>query len=374
VDSVIDDLIITARKCERAAGAFEAEPLAGIKDRLLDAATSLAQAWSGSWIGYHASLYINGLRPRRPDEVFDPEFGLMESFSNQTVGDWQEYTQKAIEQEILRRAELVDLQPLLDAARAAREVFDRTMDHVIPTLDALLAEQQDTALQNVRKKVEEIKSCISRQAYFDLRRPNQFVTRDHLASSHGIQVPPHFAVEAHVIELASHGLQLKKLATEIKRTVTYLQQRHKMKGTSVARTDGKIFIGHGRSPVWKDLREFLREDLDLEPDEFNGQPTAGMTTKERLEQMLDDACFAFLVMTAEDEAADGTLRARENVVHEAGLFQGRLGFRRAILLLEEGCHEFSNIQGLTQIRFPTGNLNAVREEIRKVMRRESIIK
>ena len=50
--------------------------------------------------------------------------------------------------------------------------------------------------------------------------------------------------------------------------------------------------------------------------------------------------MAFLVMTAEDEQPDGTLRARDNVIHEAGLFQDRLGFKRAIILLEEGCEEF----------------------------------
>jgi predicted nucleotide-binding protein len=38
-----------------------------------------------------------------------------------------------------------------------------------------------------------------------------------------------------------------------------------------------------------------------------------------------------------------------NVIHEAGLFQGRLGFERAIILLEDGCEEFSNIQGYGQI-------------------------
>ncbi len=48
----------------------------------------------------------------------------------------------------------------------------------------------------------------------------------------------------------------------------------------------------------------------------------------------------------------GVCQARMNVIHEAGLFQGRLGFTKAILLLEDGCSEFSNIQGLGQIRFP----------------------
>jgi predicted nucleotide-binding protein len=68
--------------------------------------------------------------------------------------------------------------------------------------------------------------------------------------------------------------------------------------------------------------------------------------------MLDAAAIAFLVLTAEDETADGKMQARMNVVREAGLFQGRLGFSRAIIMLEEGCEALSNIEGLGQIRFP----------------------
>jgi len=51
--------------------------------------------------------------------------------------------------------------------------------------------------------------------------------------------------------------------------------------------------------------------------------------------MMNHAGIALLVLTAEDETADGKEVARQNVVHEAGLFQGRLGFARAIILLEE---------------------------------------
>jgi len=90
--------------------------------------------------------------------------------------------------------------------------------------------------------------------------------------------------------------------------------------------------------------------------------------------MLDAAEFAFLVMTAEDTHSDNTAHARENVVHEAGLFQGRLGFKRAIILLEQGCAEFSNIHGLTVIRFPKGDLKPAFEGIRRVLERENIIK
>lgn len=80
-----------------------------------------------------------------------------------------------------------------------------------------------------------------------------------------------------------------------------------------------------------------------------------MSVKERLASMLDKSAFAF------------------NVIHEIGLFQGRLGFSRAIVLLEDGCVEFSNIHGIVQLRFRQGELIAQAEEIRRILEREGLL-
>jgi predicted nucleotide-binding protein len=137
----------------------------------------------------------------------------------------------------------------------------------------------------------------------------------------------------------------------------------------------RVFIGHGGlSTAWRDLKDFLVERLALSWDEFNREATAGIATKERLQTMLDQSQFAFLIMTAEDERADGSKMARANVIHEVGLFQGRLGFEKAIVLLEEGCGEFSNITGIGQIRFRQGDISSSFEEVRRVLEREEIIR
>jgi predicted nucleotide-binding protein len=135
----------------------------------------------------------------------------------------------------------------------------------------------------------------------------------------------------------------------------------------------RVFMGHGGSLVWHQLKAFLTDRLHLACDEFNSESVAGISTTERLQTLLDRAGFAFLVMTAEDIFADSSTHARENVIHEAGLFQGRLGFKRAIILLEDGCAQFSNIHGLTYIGFPKGNLEPVFERIRHVLEREGIL-
>lgn len=136
----------------------------------------------------------------------------------------------------------------------------------------------------------------------------------------------------------------------------------------------RVFIGHGRSRCWEQLRDLLRDRLHLEWEEFNRISVAGVSTQERLREMVESVGFAFLVMTAEEEREGGKLAARDNVIHEVGLFQGRLGFKRAVILLEEDCAEFSNIAGLSEIRFPKGNLMAKSEEIRRVLEREGFVK
>lgn len=135
----------------------------------------------------------------------------------------------------------------------------------------------------------------------------------------------------------------------------------------------RVFIGHGRSLVWRELKDFIVDRLALPWDEFNRESVAGLATSDRLDQMLKSVSFAFLIMTAEDEHADSKLHARENVVHEVGLFQGKLGSRRAIILLEEGCSTFSNIHGLSHVPFPASRISTTFEEIRRVLEREQII-
>ena len=157
------------------------------------------------------------------------------------------------------------------------------------------------------------------------------------------------------------------LRSDIESMSTVSEKEPKMAGN-------KVFIGHGRSLLWLHLQNFLQSRLGLIVDEFNVEPTAGITTKERLEEMLDEAKFAFLVMTAEDEQPNGPPRARENVIHEVGLFQGRLGFRKAIVMLEDGCNEFSNIAGIGEIRFGKNDIESKFEEVRRTLEREKIIK
>ena len=132
----------------------------------------------------------------------------------------------------------------------------------------------------------------------------------------------------------------------------------------------KVFIGHGRDPQWRDLKDHLHEKHGYAVEAYEIGSRAGHTIRDILEEMLEQSSFALLVMTGEDETKEGKWLARQNVVHEAGLFQGRLGFSRAIILLEEDTEEFSNIAGLQQIRFSKGKIKESFGDVLAVLKRE----
>lgn len=131
-----------------------------------------------------------------------------------------------------------------------------------------------------------------------------------------------------------------------------------------------VFIGHGRSKLWARLKIYLEGDLRLKTVCYESEPRAGNSIVPILEKMLKQATFAVLILTAEDETIDSKYRARQNVVHEAGLFQGRLSFERAILLVQDGLDDFSNVDGLQYIPFVGDNIEETFHELQRTLSRE----
>jgi predicted nucleotide-binding protein len=131
-----------------------------------------------------------------------------------------------------------------------------------------------------------------------------------------------------------------------------------------------VFIGHGRSPLWRELKDHLQDKHGIRIEAYETGARAGHSIRDILEEMIEASSFAVLVMSGEDAQSDGGLRARQNVIHEAGLFQGKLGFARAILLLEEGVEPFSNVQGVQYIPFSKGNIKETFGEVLATIRRE----
>jgi len=137
---------------------------------------------------------------------------------------------------------------------------------------------------------------------------------------------------------------------------------------------GKIFIGHGRSKLWARLQLFLKDDLNLNTLTFEDESRTSESIINVLNEFLDNSSLAILVMTAEDETAEGKSRARQNVIHEAGLFQGRLGFDKVIILKQDSIEEFSNIAGLQYIPFTGDNIEQCFYELQRKLKKLGLVK
>lgn len=106
------------------------------------------------------------------------------------------------------------------------------------------------------------------------------------------------------------------------------------KETAATRTKEQcVFIGHGRSKLWASVQVFLQNELKLKTVCYESESRVGESIVPVLDKMLNQATYAVLVLTAEDQTEEGGKRARQNVIHEAGLFQGRLGFDRSCPVL-----------------------------------------
>lgn len=335
------------------------------------AADDAAKAWSGSWFGYHSRVYYEKLAPVPPGARFSQEWGFLVRYSSGTTGDWREFNFDDLYKAITSVKTSKSITQLLDLAKETKEKLDELRETVISIIESTLTGGEDTYLTRLKKDVE---GCIAHSAsdYVNCVRPSgKFFSRDMVALQAGLHTPPHICVQAELFSIESpknSAMSLRKAAQRLAKHLENKSRIHIQKTTPGTH----VFIGHGRSHLWKDLKDFINDRMELPWDEFNRVPVAGITNITRLSQMLESAAIAFIVMTAEDELADGKVQARMNVIHEAGLFQGRLGFTRAIVVLESGCEEFSNIQGLGQIRFPTGNIKACFEEIRQVLEREGL--
>jgi predicted nucleotide-binding protein len=369
-----EELFALAESLKKAARGSESEDVAKPISDLEEAAQQIGRSFSGSWQGYHSRVYYAGFSPPPPGAHFSQEWGLMDNFASSlgSRGDWREYEPEVVNARIRELAGEPNLENAHKAADAALDTFEFAKSEIISILQNELDERDDGFLENLKNEVAKLEPLSTSEVAEHLSPKGQFMTRDTVVVGQGTQVPPHMSYVAEVRAIR-HTFAICDAAREIATKAASHLERKSRKNKVAERVGTNIFIGHGQSRAWRDLKDFLQDRLKLPWDEFNRVPVAGVTNIARLSEMLDAAAIAFLVMTAEDEMADGAVQARMNVVHEAGLFQGRLGFSRAVVMLEEGCEQFSNIEGIGQIRFPRGNISAVFEEVRRVLEREGLI-
>jgi predicted nucleotide-binding protein len=297
--------------------------------------------------------------------------GLMERAGRLgSEGEWEIIDRDQLLAHIYERAGSPDIDRLKQKyADGSRELEEHTST-ILSIIAANRLPDIDGYCSQLCEGISGMKPFSAAEVIKCMSPSGQQTSRDVNAINAGLWTPAHMEAYAVALSLLSPFEKEQELCIQVKRLAQHLENKHK--ASIESRGIGiNIFIGHGRSQQWRELKDFITERFRLPVDEFNRVPVAGITNIQRLQQMLDQAEFAFLVMTAEDETSEGRLRARQNVIHEVGLIQGRLRFTKAIVLLEEECEDFPT--SLALANYDTNEESAAFEQIREVLEREGVL-
>lgn len=157
-----------------------------------------------------------------------------------------------------------------------------------------------------------------------------------------------------ILEAAKEELSLRAELEEVVRTDESPDEK------ATAAEQGRVFVVHGHDDGRKhELSRVLHAATGTEPIILHEQPSAGRGILEKLEAYAATANFAVALLTADDygrakDSDEDSLRARQNVVFEAGYFAGRLGRARVVLLHEEGVELPSDLHGIVYVPLDSG--------------------
>lgn len=151
---------------------------------------------------------------------------------------------------------------------------------------------------------------------------------------------------------------------------TEVDNRYSIQGRYDRNTRPAIVIGHGSSPAWRDVKDYLHDQCGFDVEAFETDERASQTIPAVISSLGDKSNMAIIVLTGEDKMADDRIRARQNVIHELGKFQERFGNNKTIVLVEKGVELPSNISGIIYVGFEPGQIKSALGDIMVTINRE----
>ncbi|MGH4021326.1 MAG: PfkB family carbohydrate kinase [Pseudonocardiaceae bacterium] len=152
----------------------------------------------------------------------------------------------------------------------------------------------------------------------------------------------------------------------------FLQQTETLSGADLQPTG--VFLVHDENLQWRAVRRFIEVDCGLTTYEVRSADVGEDNLAGLMREHLARCSFAVCLLSATETMADGHTRADQDIVYQAGIFQGRYGFGRVAILAEEGCHTFSNIAGLIRLSYSRGLVDSTFFELERMLHREGLMR
>lgn len=168
--------------------------------------------------------------------------------------------------------------------------------------------------------------------------------------------------------VVSYIAELEYIIKELSASAEDLENKGEKKPRK--RRGNKVFIVHGHDKAnLYELRDLLKDRFKLDCVIMSKQPGKGRTLIEKFEQEAQDAGFAFVLMTPDDQIApeEGVMignlglpvksktpqyfQARPNVIFELGWFYGKIGRDRVCIVFKKDTKIHSDLDGISRIEF-----------------------
>ena len=343
---------------------------------LLENAKEVGKAWCGSWYGYQACVYYKNFDSPPAGTYFDHRWGFEVDLFGESrkKSSWSEYSYDQVMSMIKEGIENKDIDNVIDHTKKWIYGFKNKKVDVLDIIE-IAQESNSSYFERLLHRTKQLE-VLTVDEIIASERPTEMATEDPIAIQQGFWTPPHIQVIAE----AHWSIRAVEAVHELGNLIEdFIAQMERVRTTTIAPqiTGRKVFIGHGRDKSWLQLRNFLKEKLCLPITAYEEESAAGTDIFGHVVSLIDGACIAFLVMTAEDKIKDDKgneeMHPRLNVVHELGICQAKLGPNRAISLVEKGCTVPTNIIGTHHIYFEKDNIMSASEDIRDVLKREKII-
>jgi hypothetical protein len=155
------------------------------------------RAWSGSNLGYHATVYYAGLEPAPAGTPFSPEWGLLERWpTHQPDPGWISMDYESVFLDLIHRAGISDIAVIRDKLASLHGAFSGLKERAISLLSPISEGAKDTFIDRKLYQIEQLEASNPETIEGALVKRGAGWSRDSMAVTQGYRVAPHQSLMA----------------------------------------------------------------------------------------------------------------------------------------------------------------------------------
>lgn len=175
-------------------------------DKAFHSVDGILDSWSGSWVGFHSSLYYKNYTKPDWKNMFDSEWGSINGIPN----DWQEKTYEDILDYANRHYKGTSIEKIEENVEKIKEESENLQNKFVTDINGILMGKDVDELKQKIDEIDGIKWGYSTSKYIEALRPKNVMSRDTFAISQGLIAPPHLCYQSAILSTKSRIEDIEK--------------------------------------------------------------------------------------------------------------------------------------------------------------------